>query len=72
MNLQINLELNMEKPSTPCVNLCKLDAVSRLCVGCGRSKAEIAGWKNMSEPERRAIMRVLAARAVPSVQRVAD
>jgi predicted Fe-S protein YdhL (DUF1289 family) len=58
----LNLKIVAEKPSTPCVNLCKLDAVSGLCIGCGRSKAEIIGWKNMGEPERRAIMRALPAR----------
>ena len=41
---------------TPCVNVCMLDDASGLCVGCGRSGAEIAGWVDMSPAERRAIM----------------
>jgi uncharacterized protein len=62
-----------EKVTTPCVNLCKLDQFSGLCVGCGRTRAEIAGWKKMTEHERLAIMRLLAERpGFASVQRVAD
>ena len=42
--------------STPCVNICVIDPLSTLCVGCGRSVEEIAGWRDMSERRRRAIM----------------
>ncbi len=65
--------MNEEKPTTPCVNLCKLDKISGLCVGCGRTRAEIAGWKKMTEPEKLAIMGTLAERpGFASIQRVAD
>lgn len=47
---------------TPCVNVCMLDDASGLCVGCGRSGAEIAGWVDMSPAERRAIMAALPER----------
>jgi predicted Fe-S protein YdhL (DUF1289 family) len=47
---------------TPCINICLLDAKSGLCVGCGRSGHEIAGWVDMTPTERRAIMAVLAGR----------
>ena len=48
--------------STPCVGVCVLDAASGLCRGCRRTLDEIARWMTLSEPERRAIMRVLPAR----------
>jgi predicted Fe-S protein YdhL (DUF1289 family) len=65
--------VNGTKPSTPCVGQCRIDAFFGLCAGCGRSRAEIAGWKAMSEAERLAIMAVLARRAGGvSVQGVAD
>lgn len=32
-----------EVPS-PCVGVCRLDEAGRLCVGCGRSMAEIGEW----------------------------
>jgi uncharacterized protein len=42
--------------STPCVNICIVDPVSALCVGCGRTVAEITAWRYMSEAERVAVM----------------
>jgi uncharacterized protein len=47
---------------TPCINICLLDDKSGLCVGCGRSGEEIAGWVDMTPADRRAIMVVLAER----------
>jgi hypothetical protein len=47
---------------TPCVNICLLDSETGLCVGCGRSIAEIASWAAMSDSERRAIMATLFER----------
>jgi predicted Fe-S protein YdhL (DUF1289 family) len=47
---------------TPCVNVCLLDSESGLCVGCGRTIDEIAGWAQMSDDERSAIMAALPAR----------
>ncbi|WP_244500106.1 DUF1289 domain-containing protein [Methyloceanibacter superfactus] len=35
---------------TPCINICLLDDKSGLCVGCGRSGEEIAGWVDMRPP----------------------
>lgn len=51
-----------EMISSPCRRLCALDEGGGLCVGCGRTLAEIAAWATLSEPERRAIMAGLAAR----------
>ncbi|WP_287886111.1 MULTISPECIES: DUF1289 domain-containing protein [Paracoccus] len=50
------------KPSTPCVDICRIDPASRLCTGCLRSVDEIAGWGRMTEAERLAIMAELPAR----------
>ncbi len=47
---------------TPCVKICTLDARSRLCLGCGRTVAEIARWAAMSAEERRRIMAELPVR----------
>ena len=43
-------------PTTPCVKICVVDPLSSLCIGCGRTVAEIALWPEMGEAERRAIM----------------
>lgn len=47
---------------TPCVKTCTLDAPAGLCLGCGRTIDEIAGWGAMDADERRRIMAELPAR----------
>ncbi|KAB2917066.1 MAG: DUF1289 domain-containing protein [Hyphomicrobiaceae bacterium] len=47
---------------TPCIKVCVIDPATRLCAGCGRSIDEIAGWRTMTDIERRRIMRELPAR----------
>jgi predicted Fe-S protein YdhL (DUF1289 family) len=48
--------------STPCIKLCVVDPVSKICEGCGRTLAEIAQWSRLNEAERRAIMAQLPKR----------
>jgi uncharacterized protein len=48
--------------ATPCVQICVVDPLSALCIGCGRSVAEIAAWGAMTDSERTAIMRRLGER----------
>jgi hypothetical protein len=57
--------------STPCVNVCILDPLSALCIGCGRTEAEIAAWATMSETERIAVMAGLAQRLTEARSRSA-
>jgi uncharacterized protein len=52
----------MHDSHSPCVNICSLDPVSKICVGCGRSLAEIGNWSNYSEIERLKITAQLAER----------
>ncbi len=49
---------------TPCIQICQIDDVTRLCRGCLRSLDEIANWARYSAAERARIMRELAARRV--------
>jgi uncharacterized protein len=49
---------------TPCNRVCALHPISGLCMGCGRSVAEIAGWIGFDHKERAAIMERLPARLV--------
>lgn len=48
--------------STPCRRLCAIDPGRGLCAGCGRTRAEIAAWGGLTEPERRRIMAALPER----------
>jgi hypothetical protein len=52
----------MSGASSPCVRICVIDPVSRLCEGCGRTLAEIAAWSGMSEAQRLEVMSRLAER----------
>ena len=42
---------------TPCVSLCKLE--DGKCVGCGRTREEIARWTRLTDDERMAVMKRL-------------
>ena len=48
--------------STPCIQICQIDADSRLCIGCWRSLDEIAAWSSLTEEQRLAVMASLPDR----------
>lgn len=48
---------------SPCVKVCVVHPVERICVGCYRSIEEIAGWSRMTPEERRGVMADLPSRA---------
>ena len=50
--------------STPCVKVCIVDGGTGLCLGCGRTLAEIAAWGGMDEGRRLSIMSELPARLI--------
>jgi predicted Fe-S protein YdhL (DUF1289 family) len=54
--------MNSSKPSSPCVQVCQLDAKSQLCLGCGRTMEEISNWWRLPEPERLRLMAMLPGR----------
>jgi predicted Fe-S protein YdhL (DUF1289 family) len=41
----------MSSSKNPCISVCKF--AEDICVGCGRSKREIKGWKKLDKDERR-------------------
>jgi predicted Fe-S protein YdhL (DUF1289 family) len=47
---------------SPCIKVCSLDASTGLCVGCLRTLDEIAGWTELTDAERAAIMQALPTR----------
>lgn len=56
----------VEKPRaarpSPCVGICSLDPKTDWCIGCGRSRQEIAGWRRASPEEQDAILARLPER----------
>ena len=60
-----SLMAETDRPSsieTPCNKVCVIDPASGLCIGCGRTLAEIGSWISMTADERRRVMDELPAR----------
>jgi uncharacterized protein len=47
---------------SPCVKICKIDIVTKVCSGCGRTLEQIANWRYYTEEQRDAIMQTLKSR----------
>jgi predicted Fe-S protein YdhL (DUF1289 family) len=47
---------------SPCIAVCIIDPKTGLCLGCGRTLAEIARWPRMERAERLALMASLPQR----------
>lgn len=48
--------------SSPCINICRMDADTGWCEGCQRSLDEIAGWSRASEDDKRRILAAVTER----------
>ena len=47
---------------TPCVKTCVIDPETDLCIGCARTRDEIANWIGMGDTGRAGVMAELAQR----------
>jgi predicted Fe-S protein YdhL (DUF1289 family) len=47
---------------SPCINVCRIDAVSGLCAGCRRTLDEIAAWSRLDDARKRIVWAQLARR----------
>jgi predicted Fe-S protein YdhL (DUF1289 family) len=56
---------------SPCVNVCKMDPATGLCLGCARSLEEIAAWSTLDDLAKRRVWKALPARRalLPGAQR---
>jgi predicted Fe-S protein YdhL (DUF1289 family) len=62
-SLSLMAEIDRASPiESPCNKVCVIDVACGLCIGCGRTLAEIGGWISMTTDERRRIMAELPAR----------
>ncbi len=52
--------------ASPCVAICRLDPVTRRCIGCGRTMDEIAAWPDLDDEERRRILDRLRGQPLPA------
>jgi uncharacterized protein len=57
MNALVSQEIE-----SPCVKLCVVDPETGFCIGCGRTRGEIASWIGYTGEERRGVMAGLPER----------
>jgi len=55
--------------ASPCVNVCRIDAVTRRCRGCARTRDEIARWTALTDADRARIMADLPKRKASAPSR---
>ena len=48
--------------ASPCIEVCKMSSATGYCEGCHRTVAEIAGWSDYSDEQKRAVLARLPAR----------
>jgi len=48
---------------SPCVKICIIHPQANICTGCFRTIDEISSWSNMSESERKGIIKELPNRS---------
>ena len=56
-----------EKPEaikvlSPCISVCEMDALEGICVGCYRTRAEIAKWGSMDQDDQILLLDILRER----------
>ena len=49
------------RPMSPCVQVCQIEPTTSICLGCGRTLDEIAGWGSMTEAEKAPVWERLEA-----------
>ena len=47
---------------SPCINVCKMDGASGLCIGCYRTIEEITLWSRLDDTDRQEILRAVSER----------
>ena len=47
---------------SPCINVCKMDSHSGLCLGCHRTIDEISAWSRLDDTARQLILDKIAQR----------
>ena len=56
-----------DKPETlklpsPCISVCQMDDLDEMCVGCYRTRAEIATWGSMNRDDQILLLDILRDR----------
>ena len=62
--MEFELPSGDDEIDSPCTLICTLDAGQEFCIGCGRTRAEIALWTGMSIDEKRRVLATAGGRRV--------
>ena len=56
---------------SPCISVCRMDPVHEICLGCFRTRGEIASWSSMNKVEQSTLLDILGERraAITGVKR---
>ena len=54
---------NRQEVDSPCVSICIIHPQAKICTGCFRTIDEISSWSNMSDSERKRIIKELSNRS---------
>ena len=52
-----------EDVPSPCMSLCRMDAMTGFCEGCFRTLDEIAAWSGMDDDGKRGVWQLIEQRA---------
>ena len=58
----VQMNIPLRQRHSPCVGVCKIDDDAGLCLGCARTRAEIAAWPLLAEPAKNEVWVKLPAR----------
>ncbi|MES2415292.1 MAG: DUF1289 domain-containing protein [Pseudomonadota bacterium] len=47
---------------SPCISVCRMSTVTDMCMGCFRTRGEIAGWSSAGADGKRAVWALIRQR----------
>ena len=56
-------QIGTEDVQSPCISICRVDAVTGWCVGCFRTLGEISAWHRLDASAKRKLWRSIERRA---------
>ena len=59
----------MDNIRSPCIGICQLDVSMSICVGCFRTRQEVAMWSDVSDDEKKEIVARAKSRRSASKER---
>ena len=55
------------KLPSPCISVCQMDPSDGVCLGCYRTRGEIASWRSMDEADQLKLLDILSERRAAAI-----